>query len=732
METKTDIQNTRTLGGRTSALLDQGRIRDAITLLTRSAKGIPPLPQQVENIESTYSLLTKYFLDGVRDDSRDAMLEDLQLQLLDIADQIDRHHRIPEDRGTYYAEARMLSYRPQSLQSLLHSYKDLNEKVALKNELGSPDIAEMRNREALLDKIFNYVWTLGYGAKNDLKIIRDQILSSEQQDSILAYQLVSALMLAALEWYDREKLTTLLSVYESSATEALAARALTALVLVIAKYRNRISSDTKLMHRFETLKDSLLTYRRLRESVRSIIRTRDTDRVVTKMRSEVIPGMMKLSPDLIKKMKEISEEGDLEALEENPEWEEMMMKTGLADRMRELTEMQMEGADVMMVAFSNLKSFPFFSKISNWFLPFTTDISIAYEGDAARMLADSDGMSKLLETDGIMCDSDKFSFLFALASMPKDRREAMTMQLDAQKRQMEESGMTNTGSNKPEYDIETENFIRDLYRFFKLYPKKDEFDDPFLSPLDFQNLPVVSDIFNEQEILELFAAFYFKRGYYKEAVPLLRQLSEVKGDDPHTWEKLGYALEQTGENPTEVLACYMKAELLSPDSRWLARRIGKAYAATGKWALAEDYLSRAADDTQKVSDLMELAEVKRLAGNIEGAAKDMYKANYLEPDNRKVRFALARLEMERGELEKALKFARPRGDENLSDEEYRLLGHIYLLNKEYRKAAETYSLTIRPEHTHREWKKAILNEWPLIESLGADRRDLNLILDSLI
>ena len=45
-------------------------------------------------------------------------------------------------------------------------------------------------------------------------------------------------------------------------------------------------------------------------------------------------------------------------LENNPEWEEMLEKNGLADKMRELTEMQSEGADLMMVTFSNLKGFP--------------------------------------------------------------------------------------------------------------------------------------------------------------------------------------------------------------------------------------------------------------------------------------------------------------------------------------------------------------------------------------
>ncbi len=733
MANRTD-NDIKSLYEQTHALLGQGRIKDSLVLMKRNSAGIGDLGQRIESIESTYSLLTKYFLDGVRDESRPRMLDELRLQLLDIADRIDRHRRLPADTALYYAEARMLSYRPRSLQSLLEDYTSLNEKVTLKNQLGAPDTSEMKNREALLEKIFNHIWTLGYDGRDDLKLVRDHILASEQEDPILAFQMVSALLMALLTWYDRDKLTTLLSVYESSATEQLAARSLTALVMVLARHRERIAPNRKLMARLETLKDSLLTYRRLLETVRTIIRTRDTERIVTKMRSEVLPGMMKLGPDIVKKMKETSEDGGIDSIEANPEWEEMLEKSGLAEKIRELTEMQLEGADVMMVAFSNLKGFPFFARMSNWFLPFTTDLSMLHEGAAAEIIeSDAGGTNRLLESDGIMCDSDKFSFLFGLASMPESRRQAMSMQLDAQRRQIEEAGdETNPASGRPAYDIETEKYIRDLYRFFKLFPKNNEFADPFLTPLDFQNLPVVSEILNETEVLELIAAFYFKRGYYREALPMLRQLTDERGDDPHLWEKLGYTLERTGDVSEEALSCYMKAELLSPDSRWLAKRIGKAYASAGRWRLAEDYLSRAYGDSENVSELIELAEVKRLSGHMEQAARDLYKANYLEPDNGDVRFALARMEMERGDFDKGLKFALPKAGQNVSPAQFRLLGHIYLLKGEYRHAAESYARTILPEHKRREWKKAILEDWPLLDSLGADREEFELVLDSLV
>ncbi|MDE7154851.1 MAG: hypothetical protein K2N79_01010, partial [Muribaculaceae bacterium] len=66
---------------------------------------------------------------------------------------------------------------------------------------------------------------------------------------------------------------------------------------------------------------------------------------------------------------------DISELEENPEWMEVLEKSGVADRLKEMTEIQEEGGDVFMSTFSNLKNYTFFNEISNWFLPFPAESS---------------------------------------------------------------------------------------------------------------------------------------------------------------------------------------------------------------------------------------------------------------------------------------------------------------------------------------------------------------------
>ena len=88
------------------------------------------------------------------------------------------------------------------------------------------------------------------------------------------------------------------------------------------------------------------------------------------MREEIIPQMLKtqhlINPDM--KIE------DIEDLEEfNPEWKKSLDMAN--EKIRELGELQMEGADTYMGTFAQLKTFPFFQQAAHWFYPFSTQIS---------------------------------------------------------------------------------------------------------------------------------------------------------------------------------------------------------------------------------------------------------------------------------------------------------------------------------------------------------------------
>lgn len=88
--------------------------------------------------------------------------------------------------------------------------------------------------------------------------------------------------------------------------------------------------------------------------------SRETQKIDRKMREEIIPEMMR-NPRIGNANKigfdETEDSDDL-----NPEWENWIDKSGITDKLREMGELQMEGADVYMSTFSQLKQFPFSAK----------------------------------------------------------------------------------------------------------------------------------------------------------------------------------------------------------------------------------------------------------------------------------------------------------------------------------------------------------------------------------
>lgn len=72
------------------------------------------------------------------------------------------------------------------------------------------------------------------------------------------------------------------------------------------------------------------------------------------MREEIIPEMLK-NVSSMKNMRFGFEENDEENNDMNPDWEDAFEKSGLGDKLREMNELQLEGADVYMSTFAALK-----------------------------------------------------------------------------------------------------------------------------------------------------------------------------------------------------------------------------------------------------------------------------------------------------------------------------------------------------------------------------------------
>jgi len=709
--------------GEVSLRLDSSDLSGAFGLLSEiiKEKNSYRLSDELEQQRQTYRYLTDYLLAGSEDSTRFDVYEKIIERLRLIADRITRDTIATDSSDIYSETVRTQRLSASSLSDLLQEYSSAYTEFTLAEAAGNETAEIHRRLEDLHNRIFNTVWT-SFNDKETASLTAKTILS-ESFPEHLCRQMISALTLSQLGYFDPYKLIALLDIYQADLSEKFSARALTGIMFALGRHPRRAMAVKEIRDRLAMLEDSLLTYSRARDIMMCIIRTRDTERVSSKMKEEVIPELMKLRPDILKKMREGG--ADLEAgmMEDNPEWAEMLDKSGLSEKMRELSEMQSDGADLMMVAFSNLKQFPFFNTVSNWFLPFTENHSVVKGDEKEKQM-----LRQLMEIGREVCDSDKYSLAIALSGMPEMQKKMMASQIDAQFSQIREDlNDRQLKVSAPEFSEEATKTVRDLYRFFKLFRKRERLDDPFLKPFNFLNLPVIGSILSEDEIVSLVGEFYFSREYYNEALSLFNLLVENNADDASLWEKIGFCY-QSMKFFENALEAYSKAELLKKPGTWLLKKLAYVNKQLGRYKEALGYYKAVLDkDPENVGMLMNAGFAALKSGNTDEALQYYYHANYLEPDNSRIMRSIAWCEFLNRNYAKSISYyEKVLAGESLPSDLLNT-GHVRMLEGKFRDALECYRKAASGNMA--DFEKTFIADLPVLESLGLDPRIARIILD---
>ena len=632
-------------------LISSSRFQESLMLLKNRMHNYSSLTKEydkVKAVESTYRYMLEYIAEGHKDPSQKEMIEQIRDTLLHANDILYREEKLVDSSDQYSSIRRMFSLQNITFKALLDTFVKFYEKdktVTSEEELSeiiSPDQAN-----AIIE-LFNYVWTI-FGAEEDEYNEISQTLDNPDIPAYLKSSIISALVLDCITYFDKEAFEILLNQYESSEDPQIKARAITGIVLISIIHSKRIAGNLEIRSRLILANKDEDMKRLIREVLVNILRTYDTKRIDNKMRNEVIPGLMKINPDIIDKMRNLSSESENFLSDENPEWEELIENSEIGDKIKEINDMQLDGADVMVTAFSNLKNFPFFYHVSNWFLPFTS----------GHFLFNNMPLTKDKDTEEsfkmVMCDSDLNSFFLSLTNFPEERKEQMFKNMQHQLKEAKEAMSNSIGETDSTLLIrKIRHNLQDLYRFFKFYRKKNEFKDPFDSPFLINHIEPLIKIFDlDREQLMVMEEFYFKHQYYSEALGFLETVEPQESGNFNIWEKIGYCYDRL-QNPSEAAKWYKKAELINPGSAWLEKKLAVALKNSGQLNEALEYYKRALDrEPENYHLLMSAAQCNFDLGNITEALKLFYHAQYLKPDKIDPLRALAWTELHAGNFEKA-------------------------------------------------------------------------------
>lgn len=655
-------------------------------------------PERLESLATTYRNMIRYTAEGVHDPERANVYLHLQQSLLELADEV-KQDLLARFSGwqTYWLQSNIEKEKQLAGKKIIETIDDLSFKSELDEwlkdtgtSLPEPNPELYNKHSKLIEDIFNHLWlTDKYGEAEDelVSIIRDGQNFTWYEQSIF----VSALTLSTLRIWETKKASHIISFYREGVSQ-VKERAMAGLILILQYYDERIGIYPDFKSQLLELSDDKTFREHMRISTLQFIRSRETERIGRKLHEEILPKVADLQPKLEDKLDldNLLPEDLIEG--KNPDWKDLFKESeDVYKTMEEFSKLQMEGADVYMSAFANLKNFDFFRKFSNWFLPFYPDHESLEEVFRDDVLSEgTNDLAEALFKTPFICNSDKYSLVLNLKHLPASQKSMMLKVF-----RMELEGMEQMKDSEIDldpmlsYKTITTQYMQDFYRFFKLSPYKNEFEDIFRGKLDIYNSLFYKLIFRDSSDMTILADYYFGKDFYSDAAELYERAISLGESDGEIFEKAGYCYQQDRDYE-RAISLYKRSDILEKKT-WTTKKIAFCLRRLGRNDVAlKYYLDAEADDPENMHTIAMIGHCYLDKKDFEKALKYYFKVEYNDPDNIRVLRPIAWSYFVLGELDKSKKFYDRLENSKLTGHDYINIGHLYLCIGERNRAIEYY------------------------------------------
>lgn len=698
-------------------------------------------PARLDTLATTYRNMIRYTAKGIQDPERKSIYFHLQQSLLELADEV-KQDLLSRFSGwqTYWLQNNVEKEKLLAGKKIIETIDDLTFKSELDEwlkdtgtTLSESNSELFQKHEKLIEDIFSHLWlTDNYGEAEDelIGIIRDGKNFTWYEQSIL----VSALTLSTLRIWETKKISYLIGFYREGVMQ-VKERAMAGLVLVLQYYDERVGIYPELMSQLMELSDDNSFREHMRISAMQFIRSRETERIGKKLHEEILPKVADLRPRLEEKLDldNLLPEDLIEG--KNPDWKDLFKESeDVYKTMEEFSKLQMEGADVYMSAFANLKNFDFFRKFSNWFLPFYPDHESLNEVFRDEVLSEgTNDLAEALYKTPFICNSDKYSLVLNLKHLPASQKSMMLKVF-----RMELEGMDQIKDGEIDLDPNltfrtiTTQYLQDFYRFFKLSPYKNEFEDIFRGRLDIYNSLFYNLIFNNSSDLTMLADYYFGKDFYPDAVELYERAVFMGESEPELFEKAGYCYQQEGYYE-KAIEMYMRSDILEKKT-WTCKKIAYCLRRLGRNEEAlKYYLEAEKDDPENMHTIAMIGQCYLDLSDFDSALKYYFRVEYNDPDNIRVLRPIAWSYFVKGELEKSKKFYNKLENSKLTGHDYINIGHLHLCLGERDKSLEYYRKSLSEGKIDKEaFIEIIESDRKFIIKNKVDPDDLPIIIDHIL
>lgn len=719
-------------------LLDQRRVKEALTQLNALTAGTDywKLKSEAESLQTTYSYMLQYAAQGMEDPEQGKLYRQIVRRAYELTDQLEFLNKYNKEYGQFADKMRQnrQSGKQRSYQELCQSLETFSEDIRMSQLAAKNDKKlfekqqEIRKRhEADVDELFDRIWTSASWSEEEISGAR-QISESLLVETKDLAVIVSAVTLNLLQLFDPAKLLFLINVYRQHSESLITQRALTGILLAAYYHEQRLGMYPELQAALSMLAELPQIPEQVNNIQTLLLLSRETEKIEKKMREDIIPHMLRTQQMIDPDMK-IEEIDDLE--EFNPEWKKSMDIAN--EKIRELGELQMEGADTYMGTFAQLKTFPFFQQAAHWFYPFSEQNSEVASILPAGNNKGNNLIKQLMELP-MFCNSDRYSFCFTFMQIPQMQRNIVTSQLLNQNLHLNESIEQFADENRKgeKTNITAKLYLQDLYRFFKLWAFRKELHDIFTDDFALWKCKPLASLCHTPEILSSTANLLFSKGYWQEAAELFSELEKANPGNAEIMQKLGFSLLKQKKYP-EAVQAFRQADLLNPDHVWTLRHLAQCYKHLQDYPKALEYFEKVKEiQPDNLNLLLQIGQCLATQRMYDQALSYFFKVEYLDKTPVNARRAIGWCYFMTGKYEEALRFYQKllqTDDAQASD--WLNAGHVYLAQKNIPKALEHYRQAESLCESHEKFIKLFLADREALTERQIQEETISLIPDLL-
>lgn len=715
------------------SLLEQKRLKEAQIQLEAFLWNCNDwtLRNRLEQAKVSYQYMLQYMRQGVNDPERQKLYRQLLAETrelgeqarISLLDEVSTHYYHALHKNKRNMEA---GYGMSSWLKVLESFPDDMAVCQLMPDNKQSLDSALQRHEETAQYLFLTTWgNSGWTAEEEREA--RMYLESELLPVNDLCLFTGAVLLSLMECFDPRKFSWLLDAATHADTQ-VSQRALVIIAIVLHIHPNRLWLYPELEARLSLLNEDGSFGKQLNRVYIQLLRSQETEKIDKKMREEIIPEMMK-NVSIMRNMKYGFEE-NMDEDDRNPDWEKAFEESGLGDKIREMNELQLEGADVYMSTFAQLKSYPFFQNPHNWFYPFDMQHSGIIREFGLKPTGDNAILSLILQS-GFFCNSDKYSLCFTMAHIPQAQRNMMLSQMTSQdlNELMDESKSSGLRQYAQRPDVISNQYIHDLYRFFKLSQRRHEFRDIFKEEIALHRIPALKDILRKPDLLVTIADFHFRKEHPAEALGIYQEVIDMNYADADIFQKTGYCL-QKEKRYKEAISAYRKADVLKPDHIWTIRHLATCYRQLRDFASALEYYRKVEamqPENRNVTFFIGscLAEQERY----EEALQCFFKLDLMENDCIKAWRAIGWCSFVSGKSEQAMRYYEKVLALKPIATDYLNAGHVALRLGNMEKAAELYGKAASESGNRETFLDMFDKDKETLIKLGIDENDIPLIRD---